>query len=177
MDFPSKDFGTKHRKLFHNPAQVIFFLKNIWGTSIGIFPYRSWGDKPILLYLKGTLLHILQDKGWEGKEEIENFLSRAMCGKYAYFDSILPDGWWEEVVEFLNILFDGRYERKDTFIEFTTRSSENSYFQCFLDCSNHLGGHDTSLVKRIERLPKVTRRPSLIPIMTTPCVNSKDLLF
>ena len=177
MDSPSKAFGMKHRKFFHNPAQAIFFLKRLWRTSIAIFPSRSWGDKPILLYLKGALLHILQDKEWEGKEEIEDFLSRAMCGKYAHFDSFLPDGWWEEVVEFLSILFDGRYERKDTFIEFTTRSSENSYFQCFLDCSYHPGGLDTSLAKRLERLPKVTRRPSLIPIMATPCVNSKDELF
>ncbi len=162
IDSCSDEDGPYHRKFFHVPWQILH-----------IIIYCKRNDSKLnntVQCFKAGLLHLIQDKGQEGIEQIEQFMSEILVGESSSFKSLLSnsqitqDFVFREVGDFIiNLGFSMRSNKSNGLVKFT---QVDEYFDLFIECS-HSSGYNSQLKKKLDSYErhKMCDRPPLYSLM------------
>ena len=166
MDNFSTEMGPKHREVFHDPWQIFHILA--YSKEKGTLIYNNLTKS----FIAG-LLHLIQDKDYDGLEEIEFFMHEISEGKHSRIEDldrsckgdIDQEVVYKEIESLiLNLGFGIRSNTER--VEFSTYPNE--YFDLFIECSNCLG-YSHEIEKRLERFERRNSKnlPSLYSLMIT----------
>lgn len=163
MDRSSRTLGKEHRSgeflTFHTIEDLIFMIHYYRHADwISNNEMQFWLNTSPEKILAAGSIHIVQDDIIRGLRNIEEEITNGMKGSWRQVEGFtemliqdvgLSDNWWKEIVNVWRKLF-GVYTREGEEVKFLDQEDDPNPFELFLDCSEHWGGYDKHIQKRID---------------------------